>query len=156
MKAYWIAAGALALVLSGSAGYAAMESGVSGHMLAHAGMHSAKDDRVSLQLPAGMKHEQLANMRSHLEAIQAITGLVVAGDFDQASRVAHLKLGMTEKMKRMCNSFKNEGFRKLGLAFHESGDVLGEVLQTRDMNKSLKALETTMGYCVQCHASFRQ
>lgn len=156
MKSYWIVAGALALTLSGSAGYAAMESGESGHMMHHGGMHSAMDDRVSLQLPPGMKYEQLANMRSHVKAIQTITGLVAAGDFDRASRVAHLKLGMTEEMRRMCNSFGNESFRKLGLAFHESGDVLGEVLRTRDVNKSLKALETTMGYCVQCHATFRQ
>jgi hypothetical protein len=47
-------------------------------------------------------------------------------------------------------------FKLLGLAFHESGDVLANTLKTKDANKSLSALQTTLGYCVQCHATFRQ
>ncbi|MFQ5443362.1 MAG: hypothetical protein ACE5EK_01975 [Nitrospinales bacterium] len=59
-------------------------------------------------------------------------------------------------MKKMCNSFENEEFKNLGLAFHKSGDELGEALKTKDITKSLRALHTTMGYCVQCHTTFRQ
>lgn len=33
---------------------------------------------------------------------------------------------------------------------------LGNALRTKDMSKSLQALHETMGYCVQCHATFRQ
>jgi hypothetical protein len=29
-------------------------------------------------------------------------------------------------MKKMCNMFNNENFRDLGLAFHTSGDALGD------------------------------
>ena len=47
---------------------------------------------------------------------------------------------------------ENEAFRNLGLAFHKSGDAL----QTKDATESLQALHITMGYCVQCHATFRQ
>jgi hypothetical protein len=59
-------------------------------------------------------------------------------------------------MKKMCDMFENEEFKSLGLAFHKSGDALGEALKTKDITKSLDALHTTMGYCVQCHAAYRQ
>ena len=118
--------------------------------------HSVNDSRISLGLSPQMKQHQLSNMRSHLEAVQAITGLIAEGEFDQASEMAHLKLGLTEEMNRMCNMFDNKNFTELGLAFHKSGDELGEVLLTKNTNESLHALQATMGYCVQCHATFRQ
>jgi hypothetical protein len=121
------------------------------------GMHQPmQDDRISLGLSPAMKQHQLSNMRSHVEAVQSIVGLLSESSFDKASHIAHSKLGLTEEMKKMCNSFENKTFTKLGLAFHKSGDALGEALQTKDMAKSLSALHTTMGYCVQCHATFRQ
>jgi hypothetical protein len=119
-------------------------------------MHSANDDRISLGLSPAMKQHQLSNMRSHVKAVQSIVGLISEGSFDKASQIAYSKLGLTEEMKKMCNSFENEAFKNLGLAFHKSGDDLGEALQAKDMTKSLRALHSTMGYCVQCHATFRQ
>jgi len=44
----------------------------------------AGDKRISLNLPAKMKQHQLANMRSHLEAVQSIIGLLAKGDYDKA------------------------------------------------------------------------
>ena len=82
--------------------------------------------------------------------------IIADGEFDKASETAHSKLGLTEEMKEMCSMFNNNDFSALGLAFHESGDALGDVLTTRDTNKSLNALNTTLGFCVQCHAAFRQ
>jgi cytochrome c556 len=52
--------------------------------------------------------------------------------------------------------FDNEKFKTLGLAFHKSGDDLGEALKTKDVNTSLRALNTTMQYCVECHSTYRQ
>jgi len=118
--------------------------------------HSKHDGRTSLELSPEMKQHQLSNMRAHLEAVQTITGLIAEGAFDEASEVAHSKLGLTEEMDRMCNMFEDKGFTELGLAFHKSGDELGEVLLTKDTNNSLRALQATVGYCVQCHAVYRQ
>jgi len=118
--------------------------------------HSMVDGRISLGLSPEMKQHQLANMRSHLEAVQAITSLIAEKEFQKASEIAHSKLGLTEEMRKMCNMFNNEDFTALGLAFHESGDSLGEALKTKDTTKSLRALQSTLGYCVQCHATFRQ
>lgn len=123
----------------------------------HHGMtHSANDERISLGLLPAQKQHQLSNMRTHVEAVRDIVGFIAAEEFEKASQTAHTKLGLTEEMKMMCDSFGNEDFKKLGMAFHKSGDALGDVLQTKDTNASLRALNTTLGYCVQCHATFRQ
>ncbi len=118
-------------------------------------LYSKHDERTSLGLSPVMKSHLLSNMRSHLEAVQSIIGLLSKGSFDKASRIAHTKLGLTEEMKNMCNSFKNKKFGILGLEFHRSGDDLGNVLQTKDLSKSLSALQKTMDYCVRCHNMFR-
>ncbi|WP_295368590.1 cytochrome C [Thiolapillus sp.] len=142
--------GMAAMVLAGEA------EQQTGAMHQHNMMNHVNDGRISLGLPPKMKTHQLMNMRSHLEAIQTIIGLMETGDFDKASEVAHARLGLTEDMKKMCSMFKNDDFRTLGFQFHKSADVLSETLKTKDMNQSLHALQNTMGYCVQCHATFRQ
>jgi hypothetical protein len=119
-------------------------------------MHSTQDERISLGLSPTMKQHQLANMRNHVETVQSIIGLLSEGAFDKASQIAYSKLGLTKEMEKMCDSFENENFKSLGLAFHKSGDALGYTLKTKDITKSLGALHTTMTYCVQCHATFRQ
>ena len=117
---------------------------------------SVLDTRTSLGVTGPMKQHQLSNMREHVEAIKSIVGLLAEQKFEEASKVAHARLGLTPDMQAMCGMFGNEDFNKLGLAFHRSGDDLGDALQTKDMNASLRALNKTMQYCVECHARFRQ
>ncbi len=135
---------------------AATSYAAEGDSVQHMHHHGMMDNRISLDLSPEMKQHQLSNMRSHVQAVQSIVGLLSAGDFDKASQVAHTQLGLTDEMRKMCSSFKNEKFNQLGLAFHKSGDELGNALQSKDMNKSLQALHDTMTYCVECHATFRQ
>ncbi len=118
-------------------------------------MSSTKDKRIPLHLAPEMKQHQLSVMRSHLASIQSIIGLLSAGDFDKAAQIAHSRLGLTEQMKMMCALPGNEQFKRIGLAFHGSAEALSDTLKTGDLDKSLHALHTTMGYCVQCHATFR-
>lgn len=153
MKTIWFLLG---MVFLNGAAFNAFAAEEKENMEMHHKMHDTGDSRVSLNLSPEMKQHQLSNMRSHVEAVQFIVGLVAKGDFDQAAQVAHSKLGLTDEMKKMCDMFENQDFKKLGLAFHKSGDELGNVLKTKDTNKSLEALHDTMGYCVQCHAKFRQ
>lgn len=115
-----------------------------------------RDKRTSLDLSPQMKMHQLANMRSYVKAVQSIVGLIADNHFNEASEVAHTKLGMTEGMGKMCNKIDNDDFKKLGKTFHKSADTLADILKTKDTKKSLQALNTTMGYCVQCHEVFRQ
>lgn len=95
-------------------------------------------------------------MRAHLEAIQSIISLISENKFENASRIAHTKLGLTPEMQKMCSMFNNEKYMALGMAFHKSGDDLGDVLNTKDAKASLRALNKTMQYCVTCHETFRQ
>ena len=119
--------------------------------------HLMMDERTSLNLSPEMKLQQLQNMRSHVAAVQSIVGHLANGEFDIAAEVAHSKLGLTEEMKMMCTHMSdNKDFTKLALEFHQSADQFGDTLKTGDMKKSLQALQTTMNYCVQCHATFRQ
>ncbi|MBL1142008.1 MAG: cytochrome c [Proteobacteria bacterium] len=136
--------------------YAEEKKSSAEEMIHHHMKHSINDGRISLGLSPEMKQHQLSNMRSHLKAVQAITSFLAEEEFEKASEIAHSKLGLTEEMRKMCNMFNNEDFTALGLAFHESGDSLGQALKTKDTTKSLRALKTTLGYCVQCHATFRQ
>jgi hypothetical protein len=116
----------------------------------------ATDTRTSLGLSPQMKQHQLANMREHVAAIKSIVGLMAESRFEEAAGIAHAKLGLTPEMQQMCGMFGNDAFKALGLAFHKSGDDLGDALQTGDVNASLRALNKTMEYCVTCHATFRQ
>lgn len=123
----------------------------------HNMMHKDEPDaRISLNLNPMQKRHQLKNMRSHVEAVQTIIDLISRDKYAEASQTAHNKLGLTAEMKMMCSAFGNDDFTKIGLAFHKSADKLGEVLLTKDTNKSLTALSNTMTYCVSCHATFRQ
>jgi len=125
--------------------------------MSHNNMMTTSDDtRISLELPPMMKQHQLSNMRGHVEAVRNIIGLIADKEFDKASEVAHSQLGLTEQMKKMCSMFNNADFRQLGFAFHNSADQLAIVLKTKNTQQSLQALNTTMHYCVQCHATFRQ
>lgn len=121
----------------------------------HHGMDSA-DRRISLDLSPEMKQHQLSNMREHLAAVQSIISLMSENKFEEAAGIAHARLGLTPEMQQMCSMFDNERFMELGFAFHRSGDELGKVLKTRNMKASLRALDKTMAYCTECHATFRQ
>ncbi len=144
------------LLMLAAAGPARADEGM---MMDHQAMHQhlMLDDRTPLNLSPQMKQVQLHNMRSHLAAVQAIVGYLANDEYDLAAETAHSKLGLSEQMKMMCEHMSdNQDFTRLALAFHRSADDLGEVLKTKDKKKSLDALHTTMNYCVQCHATFRQ
>ena len=117
---------------------------------------SMMDTRISLELSPEMKQHQLSNMREHVAAIKSIIGLMSENKFEDASKIAHGKLGLAPEMQQMCSMFGDEKFMKLGFAFHKSCDDLGDALKTRDVNVSLRALNKTMQYCVECHATYRQ
>lgn len=126
------------------------------HMGSHHHDMSMMDMRTSLGVTGDMKQHQLSNMRGHVEAVKNIVGLMSESKFEEASKIAHTQLGLTPEMQAMCGMFNNKNFESLGLDFHKSGDELGDTLKTKDVNASLRALNKTMQYCVECHATYRQ
>jgi len=118
-------------------------------------MHQ-KDERTSLGLSPMMKVHQLANMREHLKGVHMIIKGIASGDFEQASKTAHKKLGLTPEMKKNCAMMPSPAFVEMAMAFHHAGDELGDVLLTKDAAKSLSALEGVLARCTSCHDQFRQ
>jgi len=149
-----------------------------GQGMMQGGMQPVTDGRESAGIPAQMKTRHLARMRSHLETINEVVDAMARGDFNQASESVRNNLamrpgmgagmgggmGMGQGMRAgtgqgaggMCKGMPNKEFRALGMAFHESAGKLADVLKQGDMKNSLRALNNTMNYCIQCHASYRQ
>jgi len=117
---------------------------------------TAMDQRISLNLPPMRKQMQLKNMRKFLESVQTILTLMAAENWDQAAQVTHQQLGLTPQMEKMCSNFENQDFVRLGMAFHNSADTLGNILARGDKTAALQALANTLAYCNNCHAKFRQ
>ncbi len=154
MKRIWLAALAFLGIIALNTAFSGDES-IDPATHHHHGMDMT-DNRISLNLSPEMKQHQLSNMREHLAAVQSIIRLISENRFDDAAGIAHARLGLTPEMQQMCSMFDNERFMELGFTFHRSGDELGKVLKTRNMKASLRALDKTMAYCTECHATFRQ
>jgi len=154
----------LVMISPALAGEMHMSQHMMGHnMMSGMDMHKSRmsqtdDPRISLNLPAPMRLNQLMMMREHLQAVDEIVADIAEGKFDAASEISHKKLGLTPEMRKMCDMLgrKNSDFRTIGLAFHNSADALGDTLKTGNIQRSLAALHRTMNYCIQCHATFQQ
>lgn len=116
----------------------------------------SKDTRVQLNVPDMMKEHQKTMMREHLKAVNEIVAGLAANDFELVAQTAHKKLGLTDEMRNMCSMFGNQEFEKIGLEFHTKADELGNVAKTKDLNKTLLALDTMLKRCNQCHSMFKQ
>lgn len=121
------------------------------------GMMQEDDNRQSLGIKGTMQGtHQLSNMREHLIALSEIVQLMNTAKYDEASKVASEKLGLTLEKNTMCGSFKNQSFEEMGVRFHKSADDLAQTLKTKDSKKSMVALEKVMNGCVLCHSTFKQ
>jgi hypothetical protein len=115
------------------------------------------DTRKSLGIKGTMKGvHQLSNMRSHMTALAEIVKYINSDQYDEASKVAGEKLGLTVSMNSMCGNFGSKSFETMGVSFHKSADALAQTLKTKDQKKSMIALEKVMNGCVLCHSTFKQ
>jgi hypothetical protein len=115
------------------------------------------DQRKSLGIKGTMRGvHQLSNMRAHMTALSEIVKYMNSDQYDEASKVAQEKLGLTVSMNSMCGSFGNTSFETMGVTFHKSADDLAQTLKTKDQKKSMVALEKVMNGCVLCHSTFKQ
>ncbi len=145
------------ILLSSFAAYSEMEhKNKEGQQMMHHKATDSKDTRIQLNIPDMMKEHQKIMMREHLKAVNEIVGALVANDFELVSQTAHKKLGLTDEMRNMCSMFGNQDFEKIGLEFHTKADELGDVAKTKDLNKTLLALDTMLKRCNQCHSMFKQ
>jgi len=115
------------------------------------------DLRQPLRMSPQLSARQLANMREHLQNIQAIVMALSVGDFAGIAERAQ-GMGHREGTRRMCQQFSGggEGFMEMAMGFHDSADALAEAAGTHDTDAVIDALGQTLARCNACHATFRQ
>lgn len=133
------------------------------------------DTRQLLDFPPPMREHMLANMRSHLEALQAILAALATNELAKAGDIAETRLGLASPGAASCNpkhaskdadmmasmmgEHMPEQMRAYGFAMHESATRFAaqaaEARQTGDLKPALAALAEVTQHCAACHAAYR-
>lgn len=104
-----------------------------------------------------MAVHQKQQMRSHLEAVQAIVNGLSTMDFAMLERSA-LQMGYSQSMAAMCQRMGQAapGFTERAVQFHKSADQIALAARAHDGAAVQRALHTTLAHCTSCHAQYRQ
>jgi len=134
-------------------------------LLAGIGASQAQDTRELVKLPAPMQEHMLGNMRDHLATLNAIIGDVANGKYDEAAKIAEVRLGMSSLSLHGAAHlapFLPKPMQDIGTSMHHAASRLVIVLQDasitptadamRDINRALYAVTTA---CEACHAAYR-
>jgi hypothetical protein len=173
-----IFATATALALLGQAQAQTAVPTPSEHQMHMAAM--ATDTRQQLEFPAPMKARMLSNMRDHLQVISEVIDAMSRGQFSQASKIAHDRLGLDSpsaegcrpqtnsssaqmstptSMEQMMAQFMPEGMRNIGLSMHTSASdfsvAAAESAKSGDGKPAWAALARVTQNCVACHAVYK-
>jgi mono/diheme cytochrome c family protein len=117
----------------------------------------ASDGRNAILMPEGERDLVLTEMRSFLQAVQAI---LTAANADDAAAIAEAarSVGMatSEGMPGTLVARLPGSFKKLGFDTHGRFDQLAlDAEQLGDVQHSLQQLAELMSNCVACHAAYR-
>jgi hypothetical protein len=134
------------------------------HML-HMHEAAAPDLRQLVALPVPMQQEMLANMRDHLNTLNAVIGEIADAKFDAASSFLETRLGMSSLPAHHAAElapYFPAPMQQDGTAMHHAASRLAIALQdasvTRTfdaMRKVNAALHDVTSTCVACHAAYR-
>jgi hypothetical protein len=120
------------------------------------------DGRQLVKFPEPLRLHTIASMRDHLLALQEIDLALSRNDFDQASRVAEQRLGMSSLELHGAAHvapYMPQGMQDTGTAMHHAASRFAVEAQTasvsNDVRPALAALATVMQQCVACHAAYR-
>ena len=119
---------------------------------------SAEDARVPVELPPMMQQHMLANMRDHLETLDALLGHLAADELDAAADLAEQRLGMSsldDHGAAHMAQFMPEGMRAAGTAMHRAASRFARVAEEGDRDRALTALREVSAACVACHRGYR-
>jgi hypothetical protein len=141
----------------------------------HSHMHTAAPDaRQLLDFPPPMREHMLTNMRSHLEALQAVLAALAANDPAKAGAIADTRLGLgspgaascnpkaakgADMMASMMGEHMPEQMRAYGFAMHEAASNFAaqaaKLAPGGDHKPALAALADVTERCAACHAAYR-
>ena len=118
----------------------------------------AGDARVPVELPPMMQQHMLANMRDHLETLDALLGHLATDELDAAADLAEQRLGMSsldDHGAAHMAQFMPEGMRAAGTAMHRAASRFARVAEEGDRDRALVALREVSAACVACHRGYR-
>ena len=118
----------------------------------------AGDTRVPVELPPMMQQHMLANMRDHLETLDALLGHLAKDKLDAAADLAEQRLGMSsldDHGAAHMAQFMPEGMRAAGTAMHRAASRFARVAVEGDRDRALAALREVSAACVACHSGYR-
>ncbi len=160
MKRKWILT--LALAVAGAGSYVLIASAQTHQHEMAAPAGAPGDGRQLVQFPEPMRLHTIANMRDHLLALQEIDMALSKNDFDQASRIAEGRLGMSSLELHGAAHiapYMPQGMQEIGTQMHRSASRFAVEAQnasvSNDARPALAALGTVMQQCVACHATYR-
>jgi hypothetical protein len=120
--------------------------------------NAQEDTRQLVQLPEHMQHHMLANMRNHLETLNAVLADLAAGKGDAAADLAEARLGMssltTHGASRMA-AFMPQAMQDTGTEMHHAASRFARVAREGDALRSYAALQDVTAQCVACHSGYR-
>ncbi len=119
---------------------------------------SAEDVRIPVDLPSMMQQHMLANMRDHLETLDALLAHLAADELDAAAELAEARLGMSsldDHGAQHMARFMPEGMRAAGTAMHRAASRFARVAEEGDRDRALVALREVSAACVACHRGYR-
>ncbi len=157
MRFEWILTVALA---AGSA--AAFALSACGQIHEHDATPAATDARQLVEFPERMRLHTIASMRDHLLALQQIDEALAKNDFDNASRLAEQRLGMSSLERHGASHiapYMPRGMQEIGTRMHRSASRFAieaeDASVNNDVRPALAALGVVMQQCVACHAAYR-
>jgi hypothetical protein len=160
MRFEWILALAVAGVGAGAHGLVASAQ-THEHSIATPAMAQG-DGRQLVTFPEPMRLHTITSMRDHLLALQEIDYALSKSDFDEASKVAEQRLGMSSLELHGAAHiapYMPQGMQDIGTAMHRSASRFAVEAQNasvgNDVRPALAALSTVMQQCVACHAAYR-
>jgi len=123
---------------------------------------AADDVRQPVPMPAMMQEHMRANMRDHLQTLNAILAALAAGRYDEAATQAEKRLGMDSLVAHGAEHMAPmmpPAMREIGTAMHHAASRLAVAAQdasvSGDLPRVLGALAEVTQQCVACHARFR-
>ena len=123
---------------------------------------ASADPRELVRFPEPMRLHTIANMRDHLQSLQAIDIALSRGDFDKAASVAESRLGMSSLEAHGAAHlapYMPKGMQDIGTRMHRAASRFAVEAQnagvSNDVKPALAALGDVMEQCVACHATYR-
>jgi hypothetical protein len=120
------------------------------------------DTRQRVAFPEAMRLHTITSMRDHLLALQEIDAALSKSDFDQASRIAESRLGMSSLELHGAAHlapYMPQAMQDIGTQMHRAASRFAIEAQNasvgNDVRPALAALGMVMQQCVACHATYR-